>query len=154
MPALRFARLLVSVLPWVVFPCTMPAGAADALVPYRVVGDGIPAPLTDTPGDPRRGRVAAANSTQGKCAICHPLPIAELPVFGNLGPPLDGVGARLTEAQLRLRIVDAKRLNPQSIMPAYYHVAGLRRVAPKFQNQPMLSAQEIEDVVAYLATLK
>ena len=154
MPSLKCARLLMIVLPWAVSPCAMPAAAADTLAPYRIVRDGIPAPLTDTPGDPRRGRVVAANSTQGNCAICHPLPIAELPVFGNLGPPLDGVGARLNEAQLRLRIVHAKRLNPQSIMPSYYRVAGLHRVAPKFQNQPMLSAQEIEDVVAYLATLK
>lgn len=139
---------------FVMLPWTMPSLAADALVPFLVVGDGIPAPLTGSPGDPRSGRVAAANSTQGNCAICHAMPIPEVPVFGNLGPPLDGVGGRLSEAQLRLRIVDAKRLNPQSIMPAYYRIVGLHRVAPRYQGRPMLSAQDIEDIVAYLATLR
>lgn len=131
-----------------------PVLAAERLVAYRVVGDGIPIPLTDRPGDPRSGRVLAANSSHGNCLICHAMPIPEAPVFGDLGPPLDGVGGRLNEAQLRLRVADPKKLNPRSVMPAYYKVEGLRRVAPKYQGQPMLSAQEIEDIVAYLLTLR
>ena len=134
--------------------CVVPVQAAERLVPYRVVGDGIPVPLTDRPGDPRSGRVLAANSSHGNCLICHAMPIPEAPVFGDLGPPLDGIGRRLTEAQLRLRVVNAKKLNPRSVMPAYYKVDGLWRVAPKYQGQPMLSAQEVEDIVAYMLTLR
>jgi sulfur-oxidizing protein SoxX len=126
----------------------------DALVRYRVVGDGIPVPLTSVPGDPRQGRVVLANSDRGNCLICHHAPIAEVSVFGDVGPPLDGVGARLSEAQLRLRLVDARRFNPASIMPAYYKVGGLYRVAPRYRGRPMLSAQEIEDVLAYLRSLR
>lgn len=134
--------------------CVLPAQATERLVPYRVVGDGIPVPLTDRPGDSRSGRVLAANSSHGNCLICHALPIQEVLVFGNMGPPLDGVGERLNGAQLRLRVVDAKKLNPRSVMPAYYKVDGLWRVAPKYQGQPILSAQEVEDIVAYLLTLR
>lgn len=125
-----------------------------ALVRYRVVGDGIPMPLTSVPGDPRQGRVVAANSDRGNCLICHRAPIAEVPVFGDVGPPLDGVGGRLDGAQLRLRLVDARKVNPATIMPAYYKVEGLYRVAPRYRGRPMLSAQEIEDVLAYLASLR
>ncbi|HSV46167.1 MAG TPA: sulfur oxidation c-type cytochrome SoxX [Ramlibacter sp.] len=133
------------------------AAAGDAgtgMVSYRVVGDGIPSSLTGVTGDPRRGRSAAANASQGNCAICHRLPIAELPVFGDIGPPLDGVGGRLGEAQLRLRLVDPRRLHRASIMPAYYRVEGLHRVAPRYRGQPLLGAQDIEDIVAYLMTLR
>ncbi|WP_043460874.1 sulfur oxidation c-type cytochrome SoxX [Azohydromonas australica] len=127
-----------------------PSGIAK----YRVVGDGIPRPLTTVQGDARRGRAITATSAQGNCTICHHLPMPEVPVFGNIGPALDGVGSRLTEAQLRLRIVDARRLNPDGIMPAYYKVHGLHRVAARYVNRPMLQAQEVEDVVAYLMTLR
>jgi len=130
-----------------------PARAAET-ASWRVVGDGIPVPLTSAPADPRRGRVAAVNSAQGNCAICHRLPVPEVPVFGDVGPPLEGVGSRLSEAQLRLRVVDARALNPRSIMPAYHKVEGLHRVAPPYRGRPLLSAQEIEDIVAYLGTLK
>jgi len=124
------------------------------LVSYSVAGDGIAAPLTALPGDPRRGRQAAANPSLGNCLICHRAPIAEAPAFGDVGPPLDGVGSRLGEAQLRLRLVDPRRLNPDSVMPAYYKVDGLQRVAPRYAGQPMLAAQDIEDIVAWLLTLR
>ena len=130
-----------------------PALAADSLVPVTVVDDGIPQPLTGTPGDARRGRVIAANSDRGNCLICHALPIAEAPVFGDLGPDLRGVGSRLSAAQIRLRVVDPKQQNPDSIMPAYFRTEGLHRVGRAYVGRPMLAAQDIEDIVAYLQTV-
>lgn len=130
-----------------------PAAAAEPLVPPAVVDDGIPQPLTDKPGDPRRGRVVAGSSDRGNCLICHALPIAEAPVFGDLGPDLRGVGSRLTAPQIRLRLVDPKRINPDTTMPAYFRTEGLYRVARAYAGQPILSAQDIEDVVAYLQTV-
>ena len=129
------------------------AGAVEPLVPFDVVGDGIPAPLTRQPGDARRGKAIAVNSDQGNCLICHVLPIPEAPVFGDLGPPLGGIGSRMSAAQLRLRIVDPKRINPATIMPGYYRIDGLTRVAGKYAGRPILSAQEIEDLIAYLRTV-
>jgi sulfur-oxidizing protein SoxX len=116
----------------------------------------MPTPLTDRPGEPRRGKAVAVNSDQGNCIICHKMPIPEIPsgAFGDLGPPLDGVGARLSVAELRLRIVNAKVINPGTIMPAYHVIAGLHRVQARYVGQPILSAQDIEDLVAYLAGLR
>lgn len=130
----------------------VPATAAELAVP-PIVGDGISLPLTATPGDARRGKVISANSDRGNCLTCHALPIPEAPVFGDLGPSLHGVGERLTAAQIRLRLVDLKRLNPDSVMPAYHRIEGLHRVAASYAGQPILSAQDIEDVIAYLLTV-
>lgn len=118
------------------------------------VADGIAAPLATAPGDPARGRAIVADRTRGLCLLCHQAPIAEERFQGNLGPDLAGIGARLSEAQLRLRIADGRALNPDSIMPNYYRTEGLTRVAPGFQGRPVLNAQEIEDVVAFLAALR
>lgn len=119
-----------------------------------VVGDGVPQPLTGAPGDATRGRAIVASRQIGLCLLCHSGPIAEERSQGNLAPPLDGAGARWSAAQLRLRVADARRLNPQSLMPAFYRVDGLDRVAPAFAGRPVLTAQQVEDVVAYLLTLK
>jgi L-cysteine S-thiosulfotransferase len=116
--------------------------------------DSMPKPLTDAPGDAARGRAIVANRTVGLCLLCHSGPIPEERFQGNLAPSLAGAGSRSTPAQLRLRIVDAARLNPDTIMPPYFRVDGLSRVAKNFQGKTILSAQQIEDVVAYLATLK
>jgi sulfur-oxidizing protein SoxX len=116
--------------------------------------DAIPKPLTGDPGDPARGRAIVANRTVGLCLLCHSGPIPEERFQGNLAPSLAGAGSRSTVAQLRLRIADAARLNPDTIMPPYFRVDGLSRVAKNFQGKTILSAQQIEDVVAYLATLK
>lgn len=132
----------------------VPAGAAEAEQPYVVVGDGIPAPLTATPGDPARGRAIVTNRHVGLCLLCHSGPFPEEKFQGDLAPSLAGAGSRLNVAQLRLRIVDGSRLNPDTIMPAYYRTEGLQRVAPAFAGRTVLSAQQIEDVVAFLATLK
>ncbi|SNS55781.1 sulfur-oxidizing protein SoxX [Noviherbaspirillum humi] len=124
------------------------------LVAYEVVGDAVPRPLTSTPGDAARGRAIVANRQVGLCLLCHAGPIPEERFQGNLAPDLAGTGARWDEGQLRLRLVDAGRLNPATIMPSYYRVDGLARVNPSLQGQPILNAQQIEDVVAYLRTLR
>ena len=128
--------------------------AQEALKPYAVVGDGIPASLTGVPGDPARGRAIVGNRQVGLCLLCHAGPIPEERFQGTLAPDLAGAGTRWSEGQLRLRIVDAGRLNPDTIMPPYYRTDGLTRVARAFQGKPLLTAEQIEDVVAYLKTLR
>jgi sulfur-oxidizing protein SoxX len=118
-----------------------------------VVGDGIPASLTGEPGDPARGRAIVLNR-QSTCLLCHSGPFPEERFPGNLGPDLSGTGARWSSAQLRLRLVDAARLNPDTIMPSFYRVDGLQRVARAWRGRPILSAEQIEDVVAFLSTLR
>jgi sulfur-oxidizing protein SoxX len=116
--------------------------------------DSMPQPLTAEPGAAARGRAIVANRTVGLCLLCHSAPIPEERFQGNLAPSLAGAGSRNTPAQLRLRIVDASRLNPDTIMPPYFRLDGLTQVAKTYQGKTILSAQQIEDVVAYLATLK
>lgn len=130
------------------------AHAEEGLRPYRIVGDAIPAPLTSEPGDAGRGRAIVANRRVGMCLLCHSGPFPEERFQGTLAPPLTGAGSRWTEGQLRLRIVDAAQVNRDTIMPPYYRIEGLERVARAFAGKPILSAQQIEDVVAFLATLK
>ena len=105
-------------------------------------------------GDPERGRQIVANRQVGLCLLCHTAPIPEERFQGDLAPDLKGVGARLSAAQIRSRIVDPSRANPDTIMPAYYRTEGLTRVASQFQGKTILSAEQIDDVVAYLSTLK
>jgi L-cysteine S-thiosulfotransferase len=130
------------------------AGAESALRPYIVVGDAIPASLTGDQGDPERGRAIVVNRQVGLCLLCHSGPFPSERFQGTLAPDLKGAGARSSEGQLRLRIVDSSRLNPDTIMPPYYRVDGLTRVAPSFRGKPILTAEQIEDVVAYLATMR
>jgi sulfur-oxidizing protein SoxX len=133
---------------------TAPTGAQQALVPYRIVGHEIPTPLTDTPGNPDRGRLAVRDIANATCLICHKIPIAGEPDQGEIGPSLDGVGSRYTTGELRLRLVDPKVINPDTIMPSYYRVDGLNRVLEQYRGRPIYTAQQIEDVVAFLAGLK
>jgi sulfur-oxidizing protein SoxX len=128
--------------------------AVAAVPPLQVVGDAIPQALTATPGDPARGRAIVANRQLGLCLLCHTGPVPEERFQGNLAPDLAGAGTRWNEGQLRLRIADAQRLNPASLMPAYYRSEGLARVGAAWQGKPILDAQQIEDVVAYLRTLR
>jgi sulfur-oxidizing protein SoxX len=114
--------------------------------------EGIPASLTGAKGDPARGRAIVANRQVGLCLLCHSGPFPEERFQGNLAPDLRNAG-RLSEAQLRARLVDPARFNPQTIMPSYYRTEGTR-VAPAYSGKTVLTAQQIEDVVAYLATLK
>ena len=122
--------------------------------PYAVVGDAIPTSLTGSPGDALNGRAIVANRQVGLCLLCHTGPFPEERFQGNLAPNLAGAGLRWTEGQLRLRLVDPGRLNAASIMPAYYRSVGLNRVASAMQGKPLLTAQQIEDVLAFLRTLK
>jgi L-cysteine S-thiosulfotransferase len=130
------------------------AAPSDLLTAYRVLGDAIAQPLTDVPGDATRGRAIVANRQTGLCLLCHSAPIGEEKFQGEIGPDLRGAGARWSAAQLRLRVVNGRLLNPQSVMPAYYRVDGLTRVASQWRGQPVLNAQQIEDVVVYLGTLR
>jgi len=115
--------------------------------------DAMPGSLTGARGDPARGRAIVANRQVGLCLLCHSGPFPEERFQGDLAPDLKGAGRRLSEGQLRLRIADSARVNPATIMPAYYRAEGLQRVAPQFRGKSLLSAEQIEDVVAYLKTL-
>jgi sulfur-oxidizing protein SoxX len=128
--------------------------SAQGLLSYEVVGDAIPQSLTGQPGNPARGKAIVANRQVGLCLLCHAGPFPEEKFQGDLAPDLAGARARWSEGQLRLRIVDASRINPSTIMPPYYRVEGLERVAAPFRGRPVLSAEQIEDVVAFLTTLR
>jgi len=119
-----------------------------------VVGDAILDPLTDTAGDPARGRAIVVNRQVGLCLLCHSGPFPEEKFQGDLAPNLAGTGLRWTQGQLRLRVVDARRINRDTMMPSYYRVDGLVRTAPAFRGKPILTAEQIEDVVAFLASLR
>jgi sulfur-oxidizing protein SoxX len=127
--------------------------APEPLRPYRIVDDAIPEPLTGTRGDPERGRAIVINR-QNTCLLCHSGPFPEEKFQGNLFPDLTGTGARWSEGQLRLRMVDARHFNPDTIMPSYYRLTDLVRVAPAFRGKPIFTAEQIEDVVAFLMTLR
>jgi sulfur-oxidizing protein SoxX len=121
---------------------------------YVVSGDAIAQSLTGAKGDPARGRSIIVNRQVGLCLLCHAGPFPEERFQGTIGPDLNGVASRLSEGQMRLRIVDPARTNPDSVMPAYFRTEGLTRVAPSVRGKPILSAAQIEDVIAFLATLK
>jgi len=133
---------------------TVPAFAQNPLASYRVVGDSVPAPLAPAPGDPERGRAVVADHDTARCILCHEVPGLNVRFMGNVGPSLAGIGARLSAGQLRLRLVDPQRANPSAVMPSYYRIEGLRQVAPSYRGKPILSAQQIEDAVTYLESLK
>lgn len=134
--------------------------ALGTAVIFTVVGDGIPAPLTATPGDAAAGRAIVVDRQQGLCLLCHSGPFDRSETEkaqGNLSSNLSGVGSRYSAAQLRLRVADAKHLNPASLMPAFHRVAAdaqAQRVGAAWAGKPVLSAQQVEDVVAFLGTLK
>jgi L-cysteine S-thiosulfotransferase len=135
---------------WLAAGCT----AVHAPLPaYRVVGDAIPAALAPSQGDPLRGR-QVVTGRDGNCLLCHAVPETGARQMGDLAPPLSGVGARLSAGQLRLRIVDSMQLNRDTIMPSYYRTSGLQQVAAEWRGKPILTAQQVEDTVAYLLTLR
>ncbi len=134
---------------------TNPVLAEEApLRAFGVVGDAIPASLTGTAGDASRGRAIVANRQVGLCLLCHTGPFPEERFQGSLAPDLHGAGSRWSAAQLRLRLVDSSRLKPDTIMPSYYRIDHLTRVGRAWQGKPVLTAQEIEDVVSFLTTLR
>ncbi len=129
------------------------AQPAPTVAAFRVVDDAIPEPLTATPGDATRGRTIALDRARGNCVTCHEMPVSAA-FQGNLGPPLAGVAERYQVGELRLRLVDSKRINPESNMPSYHRVEGLLGVGGRYRGRPILTAQEVEDVLAYLLTLR
>ena len=129
------------------------ATEAAETVSYRVQGDAIPEPLTDVPGNAARGREVVMGR-DGNCLLCHAIPDPGIRFMGNVAPPFAGVATRLSAGQIRLRIVDPTLIKPDVVMPAYYRTRGLDRVAEAFRDKPVLTAQQVEDVVAYLSTLR
>jgi sulfur-oxidizing protein SoxX len=149
-PGLFFASLSLAT-----FVATIGPATAEELVSFEIKGsESIPASLTGEPGDPGRGREVAINRRQGNCLACHLLPVEEQPFHGEIGPDLTEVADRLDEGHLRLRVVNPKVVNPETVMPAFYRVDGLHAVGKKFKGKTILTAQQVEDVVAYLMTLK
>ena len=129
------------------------AAASDAAKPFVVVGDSIPEPLA-AKGDPARGRAVVVNRQVGLCLLCHSGPFPEETMQGTIGTDLGGAGKRWSEGQLRLIVADSRRLNPETIMPSFHRTEGLHRVAAPWRGKPLLTAEQVEDVVAFLATLK
>ena len=134
--------------------CEPAATRAEALRPFTVVADAIPQSLTGARGDPQRGREVAVKRELGNCLLCHRVPIPEERFQGTIGPDLSGVAGRLTEGQIRLRLVDESRINPQTIMPPYYRSEGLHRVMAAYRGRPVLTAEQVEDAVALLLTFR
>jgi sulfur-oxidizing protein SoxX len=146
----KVAASLVAVLAM----ATSAASAQEELRTYVVAGDSIPDSLTGEPGDAARGRAIVADRNVGLCLLCHSGPLPEVPLQGNLAPNLAGAGTRWSAGQLRLRLVNPTRLAPDTIMPSYYRLDHLQRVAKSLDGKTILTAGQIEDVVAYLVTLK
>ncbi len=135
-------------------PLALPlTGYGQDAVTLRVVGDGIPQELAAS-GNAARGRTLLLARDPANCILCHGISDASIRFAGNLAPPLDGAGARNTAAQLRLRIADSARLNPETIMPSYHRTEGLTNVAGAYRGKPILTPQQVEDLLAFLLTLK
>jgi sulfur-oxidizing protein SoxX len=150
---MRQSRQLILIVLSALCAGTIATNAQEPLQPFVVKGDSIPDPLTGQRGDPARGRSIVINR-QYTCLLCHSGPFPDERFQGDLSPDLKGAGARWSEGQLRLRLVDASRLNPDTIMPSYYKINGLTRVGANWKDKPILTAAQVEDVVAYLATLR
>ncbi|MBV8914589.1 MAG: sulfur oxidation c-type cytochrome SoxX [Acetobacteraceae bacterium] len=118
-----------------------------------LTGAGIEQPLDGLQGDPARGETVVIRQSS-TCTLCHAGPFPNPHLQGNVGPDLHGVGRRLTVPELRERLVDASRLNPDTVMPSFFKTERFTRVGAPWRGKPILSAQEIEDAVAYLATLQ
>lgn len=136
------------------FAVATSAVAAEKLMYTIKGGDSIPKSLTGKTGNAKNGRKLAINRKKGNCLACHAMPIPEQTFYGEVGPSLEGVAGRLSEGEMRLRLVNSKVLNPDTIMPAFYRKDGFTRVLKKFQGKTMLSAGQVEDIIAYLKTLK
>ena len=144
-------RMLISI--FLVLPLQL--AVAENYVAWESHNFGISQPLTEIAGDPDRGRLLVIAADKGNCLACHKMPIPEEIFHGDIGPDLSRVATRLNEAELRLRIVDQKQINPETIMPGYYRdPEKLNLVAHEYSGQTLLTAQQVEDIVAYLMTLK
>ena len=123
-------------------------------IQLAAVGDGVPQPLTQLPGNAQQGRAIVLSRQRGLCLLCHSGPFPEEPVQATISTNLSGAGSRWSEAQLRLRVADARWLNPDSLMPSFHRLPTASRVPSALQDKPVLSAQEVEDVVAFLSSLR
>jgi sulfur-oxidizing protein SoxX len=139
---------------WLVTALCLAAAGGAAAQQVVFERDAVPVPLTATPADAARGKAVFVQREKGHCILCHTVPDPEVRFAGNVGPPMAGVGARLSAAQMRARIVDPTRLDSETVMPAYFRTGNLHRVARNYAGRTALSAQDIEDVIAYLLTLR
>jgi sulfur-oxidizing protein SoxX len=144
----RVARFLASLL------LAMAMAAMARAQVLQVTGDAVMQSLTGSAGNQARGRAIIVDRQKGFCLLCHSGPFPEEALQGNLAPSLEGAGSRWNEGQLRLRLMDNKRVNTESIMPGYHRIEGLNRVGATWRDRPILSAAEIEDVLAFLMGLK
>ena len=130
-------------------------GSTDRLASsVSISGDAINAPIEGLEGDASRGQAVFADREQGHCILCHAVSSLDADFQGDVGPDLTTVGARLTPGQIRLRVADAQRIWPETVMPSYYRTGGLIQVGEAYEGKPALSAQQIEDLVAYLSALR
>lgn len=122
---------------------------------WQAVEGTIPEPLCGLSGEAERGREIVADRARGNCLACHRLPIPDIESYGTIGPPLAGIAARLPVSRIRLRVVDSRSVNPASIMPGFYRDPRLiNRPGRAYRGKTFLTAQEVEDVIAWLATLE
>ena len=135
-------------------PATLSGSEPGNLAKFRVIADGIPEAIGGATGNAERGRALILGREAANCVLCHAVPDPGVRFSGNLGPSLGGVGRTFSVAQLRLRVVDSMRVNPTTIMPSYYRIDGFDQVAGAYRGKPILDAEQIEDIVAYLATLR
>ncbi len=141
-----FAALLLIALP----ACNQPSDTRLA-TPVTIEADTIPKSLMGLTGDAVRGEKVFAEREQGHCVLCHAIDGLDADFQGDVGPTLTAVGTRLTPAQIRLRVADAQKIWPETVMPSYYRTGDLNQVAPEYQGKPALTASQIEDLVAYLS---
>ena len=122
---------------------------------WQVTNYEIKEPLCGLKGDSQRGKDIVSDSGRGNCIACHTLPLKHISVYGTIGPSLVDIGERMNEGQIRLRVADTRQINPMSIMPGFYrHPSLINRPARRYSGRTFLTAQQVEDVVAYLKTLK
>jgi len=153
---MRGCGFLLALVAMGLFATTLLAGngLANTVVAFKIEGDAVQTPLNGLVGAPGRGRRIVIDRQTGNCLICHSIRSIDEPFQGVIGPALNDVGRRLSPGQIRLRMIDQRRINPTTIMPPYYRIRGLRDVDPVYRGRPVLDAQQIEDVVAFLTTLR
>lgn len=129
--------------------------AEQPFVSPTVVDHTIPVSLTGKPGDAAAGKKVFLNGRQGNCLACHSVSaLSDQQFHGQVGPSLDGVAERYKPEQLRLILTDSKQMFPDTVMPAFYKIDGFQRVRPEFVGKPILTSGQVEDVIAFLETLK
>lgn len=159
MTGMSYPRICLILLALNLLPFSSPA-EEQAQLPedycrWEVADYGIAEPLCGLAGDAGRGMAIVSDSHLGNCLACHQLPIPGVEAYGTIGPPLEGIAARLGEAQIRLRVVDTRHINPMSIMPGFYRDPRLiHRPGKRYRGKTFLTAQQVEDVIVYLVTLK